>query len=186
MNYYEILEVKVTATQDEIKIAYRKLAKKYHPDINKKVSPEKMKQLNEAYTTLSNPSAKRAYDETHIHVRSSGRQSATSQGYTYTRMWQDESVGFDMDIEEMIKRMMGQDYQKWKRTQQQPREELTVKAIKNMLRTEIQDKRIHRDNWKETRCEFCSYTIPAGEHYYLMMGPKNMCKHCHKDILKHL
>lgn len=57
MNYYEILGVARTATAQEIKKAYKKLAKKWHPDLNKdnlKVAEEKMREINVAYDTLSN------------------------------------------------------------------------------------------------------------------------------------
>ena len=66
-DYYKILELensKVTA--DQIKNAYRKQAKKYHPDVNvgNKVAEEKIKDVNEAYRILSNPITKKKYDRT--------------------------------------------------------------------------------------------------------------------------
>jgi len=66
LTYYEILNVKKTASDKEIKNAYRILAKKYHPDTysgNKNVAEEKMKQINEAYDILSNKELKAKYDE---------------------------------------------------------------------------------------------------------------------------
>ena len=64
-DFYEVLGIEKTATDEEIKRAYRKLAKKYHPDANpdnKKEAEEKFKEVSEAYETLSNPQKRQMYD----------------------------------------------------------------------------------------------------------------------------
>ena len=66
-NYYKILELENSkVTTEQIKNAYRKQAKKYHPDVNvgNKVAEERIKDINEAYRVLSNPVSKRKYDRT--------------------------------------------------------------------------------------------------------------------------
>ncbi len=64
-DYYEILGVARTAKEDEIKKAYRKLARKYHPDLNpnNKESEEKFKEIQEAYEVLSDSDKRKRYDQ---------------------------------------------------------------------------------------------------------------------------
>nr|WP_276537076.1 molecular chaperone DnaJ [Anaerosalibacter massiliensis] len=64
-DYYEILNLSKDATDEDIKKAYRRLAKKYHPDLNqgnKEEAEQKFKEINEAYEVLSNPEKRSRYD----------------------------------------------------------------------------------------------------------------------------
>ncbi len=65
IDYYKILEIQKTATESDIKTAYRKLARKYHPDLNpnNKDSEKKFKEINEANEVLSDPEKRKKYDE---------------------------------------------------------------------------------------------------------------------------
>ena len=63
-DHYEILGVSKNASPDEIKSAYRKLSKQFHPDVNKDPNAEeKFKQINEAYSVLSDPNKKAQIDQ---------------------------------------------------------------------------------------------------------------------------
>lgn len=78
---YKVLGVEKSATQDEIKKAYRNLAFKYHPDRNEgsKEAEEKLKEINAAYSVLGDPVQRRQYDSSSYTTNSSYQQQ--SNGY---------------------------------------------------------------------------------------------------------
>ena len=86
-DYYEVLGLSKGASEDDIKKAYRKLAKKYHPDVNKASdAEEKFKEINEAYEVLSDPQKKATYDQ-FGHAGMDGFQSGfNSSGFSSMNM----------------------------------------------------------------------------------------------------
>lgn len=81
IDYYEILEVRENASEEVIKMAYKALALKYHPDRSgdvKKDAHTKMQMINEAYMMLSNPEKRKQYDQ-QMRIR----KSAYSQNYDH-------------------------------------------------------------------------------------------------------
>ena len=88
-DYYEIMGIDRDATQDEIKRAYRKLARKYHPDVSKEADAEVMfKQVGEAYEVLKDPEKRVAYDQ----LGKAGAAGTAGEGFTPPPNW---DAGFE-------------------------------------------------------------------------------------------
>jgi curved DNA-binding protein len=97
-DYYETLGVAKTASDAEIKSAFRKLARKYHPDVakDKKAAEEKFKQINEAYEVLGDPEKRKKYDQLGADWnRPGGFQPPPGGGF---QKWGDGSGGVEFEF----------------------------------------------------------------------------------------
>ncbi len=103
-DYYQILEVDKKATKDEIKKSYRKLAKKYHPDLNKgdETSQEKFKDINEAYEVLGDDEKRKQYDMFGSQGGFRGGQNFNPQDFGFGGYQQAGDAGGFSDFFNMI------------------------------------------------------------------------------------
>ncbi len=109
-DYYDLLGVEKTATQDEIKKAFRKKAKQFHPDANRdnpKAAEEKFKEVNEAYNVLSDEGKRKQYDQfgSNFENMGGGFNGANYGGFNYSDF--SNMNGFDIDLEDILGSMFG-------------------------------------------------------------------------------
>ena len=108
-DYYEVLGVEKTASQDEIKSAFRKLAKKYHPDINKEEGAEaKFKEIGEAYAVLSDEQKRKQYDQ-FGHAAFDGMGANNAGGGAGFGGFQGFDFG-DIDLSDVMEEIFGQQF----------------------------------------------------------------------------
>ena len=123
-DYYKVLGVSKSASSDDIKKAFRKLARKYHPDVNPgdKKAEEKFKEINEAYEVLSDPDKRNKYDtlgpnwQEQFGFRSAAgrRTSAPASGFPGA------APGFDSNFSEFFETLFGRAGASGMRTREDP------------------------------------------------------------------
>lgn len=105
-DYYEVLGVSKTASKDEIKSAYRKLAKQYHPDLNKSPdAPKKFEEVQEAYDVLFDDNKRRQYDQFGMAAFSQGG-STGGGGNPFGEGFSSQGFG-DVDLNDIFSSFFG-------------------------------------------------------------------------------
>ncbi|MBU3075515.1 J domain-containing protein [Clostridium estertheticum] len=109
MNYYDILGVEKSATQEEIKQAYRSLVKKYHPDVNTAGNANTFFILiQEAYNSLSNEKSRKNYDLTNNNCETNNTYSSNYNDNKKDDSWFNTQTVSDEEIKEYIRREKSQ------------------------------------------------------------------------------
>lgn len=103
-DYYKIMGVSKDASEKDIKTAYRKLARKYHPDISKEPNAEeKFKEMGEAYEVLRDPTKRKEYDQYQLNKDFNQRTQHHYSGQSHTQRGNPhENMHFDSDLFESI------------------------------------------------------------------------------------
>lgn len=103
-DYYKIMGVSRDASEKEIKMAYRRLARKYHPDLNKDSgAKEQFQAVGEAYEVLKDSEKRKAYDEGRLHQQAQSESPGYQQTYnTGDFGFNSQGEGFDADLFEAL------------------------------------------------------------------------------------
>src|SRR4051812_3373548 len=160
IDYYKVLDIDSKASADEIKKAYRKLARKYHPDVNpnNKEANQKFQQINEANEVLSDPEKRKKYDlhgkdwqhaDQFEQARQSGGNSHQQQSY---------SQPFEGDFSDFFESMFGQEREAGRGRQTKFRGQ----DFNAELRLSLRDAAVTQQQTLTVNGKNIRITIPAG------------------------
>jgi|SRR5690554_326885 len=165
IDYYKVLGISKSASTKDIKSAYRKLARKYHPDLNPndKAAEKKFKEVNEANEVLSDPEKRKKYDEygkdwKHADQFEQAKQQRQYQG---SRQSQQSAGGFGGggDYSDFFEQMFGGGFSTGGRRAQFKGQDFNADLTLNLSEVYTTHKRTLTVNGKKIRI-----TIPAGIH----------------------
>ena len=161
-NYYEILEVNETASQEVIERVYKLLAKKYHPDMNlenPKEAEEKFKEVTTAYETLSNPDKRKKYDEELAYERQQKESDSYNNTQTYKAPYEayTNNVVYDEPLYNQAPQQ-STNYEQDIKKQKKKIEELARQQAKEQARQEYEAQKAYNDAYYKA-LEDMGYTI---------------------------
>lgn len=163
IDYYKVLGISKNASQEEIKKAYRKLARKYHPDLNPndKKAEQQFKDINEANEVLSNPENRKKYDQygkDWKHAEEFEKAKQSQQQYKRSNAQQQYKDFSESDFSDFFENMFGSSGRSYKSNQVKYRgEDYNAELHLNLLDVYTTNKRTLTINNKNIRI-----TIPAG------------------------
>jgi len=169
IDYYKILGVDKTATQDAIKVAYRKLARKYHPDLNPddKEAEKNFKEINEAHEVLGNPENRAKYDKYGEHWKHGEeyertQQQKSSHGQGSTGDFSNADFGSEGDFSEFFSSMFGDAGFSGRSTRGRSSGKFKGQDIQAELQLQLKDAAETHPQIFEIQGKKVRITIPAG------------------------
>ena len=162
-DYYDILGVSKGSSKEEIKSAYKKLAKKYHPDVNKEEgSEDKLKEITQAYSILSDDQKRAQYDRFGADASNYGSSGFSSRGFSFD--FSDLFSDFDTDFFSNFGGFRSSKRDEWQNLDIKTRIDLDfISAAKGTKKT--------INLTKEVICDFCNGTGSKS-------GKKTTCPEC--------
>jgi curved DNA-binding protein len=164
IDYYKVLGISKTATEDEIKKAYRKMARKFHPDLNPNdpSAQKRFQEINEANTVLTDPEKRKKYDQYGKDWKHADHfeQAKRSRGNGSSRQTYSSDFDMDDDLSDFFRSMFGGSASRGARGQQQARfrgQDMTANLELNLKDVYKTHKQLITLNGKQIRL-----TIPAG------------------------
>lgn len=155
-DYYEVLGVSKDASIQDIKKAYKKLARKYHPDHNKgEDSSAKFKEVQEAYETLSDEKKRQAYDQ-YGHAGTQGFGGGGDTGGYHQGFGGFDDMPFDMG--DIFEQFFGGGARRSRRTRRETRGADLRYKVKLSFMESMQEQEISINIGRDTSCEKCSGT----------------------------